>query len=329
MAAKRKQPRWWIAVSILIVGLFSLLGKLQIGPVINSTSTDEQTAQKDVPDHNIPARQAGTIRIATFNIQVFGTSKLENPTVIRRLASLIRQFDLVAIQEIRSVDQTVIPQFVNLVNENGDHYQYLLGDRLGRTSSKEQYAFFYRASLMEPIYGSVYNIEDRQDRIHREPLIGTFRIRDAGGKEPFQFTLINIHTDPDEAEWEVAQTAEVYRFVKSYNQDEDDVIVLGDLNVAAPKLTPLTEIPLLRSVIGSTPTNTARNSQYDHILVDHQNTLEFTGRAGVLDMASFLKVSDQEALELSDHQPVWAEFYTDERRGPEQIASPFDERTVR
>ncbi|TWT62379.1 endonuclease/exonuclease/phosphatase family protein [Rubinisphaera italica] len=335
MAKKKSQASWWIAVGILIVGMFSFLGKLQLGnvlPSIPTVSTGSTSGENPSgPTSQPPAASKDSIRIATFNIQVFGVSKMGKPIVRERLAELVRQFDLVAIQEIRSIDQSVLPNFVDLVNAQGADFKYLIGDRLGRTSSKEQYAYVYRSSLIEPVQGSIYNIEDRLDRLHREPFVGSFRMRSKPGEggEPFSFTLVNMHTDPDEAEYEVGQLAGVYNFVTTYRPEEDDVIILGDLNVNASKLTPLTNIPLLRSVAGTGPTNTRGTKQYDHIVVNHQSTLEFTGRAGVLDMASFLKISPQEALDLSDHQPVWAEFRTTEQRGSIQVASPFTEQTVR
>ena len=47
------------------------------------------------------ARTGGpTIRIASFNIQVFGRAKEQNVAAMQTLASIIQNFDVVAIQEI-------------------------------------------------------------------------------------------------------------------------------------------------------------------------------------------------------------------------------------
>ncbi|MCG6155163.1 endonuclease/exonuclease/phosphatase family protein [Rubinisphaera margarita] len=330
MARKKSQPSWWIAVGILVVGLFSFLGKMQLGPVLPTSDPGNGSASSGGQSGPTspalpPAKAADRIRMATFNIQVFGESKLSDAKVTEQLVKITKQFDLVAIQEIRAADQTLMDRFLAKVNAGGGDYRYLLGERLGRTISKEQYAYLYRVSVIEPIPGSLYTIDDREDRLHREPLVASFRTRTPNGSEPFSFTLINMHTDPDEAEWEVSQLAEVYKFVKSHNPNEDDIILLGDLNVDSSKLQPLTEIPLLRSVAGNAPTNTRGTKQYDHVVVNHQNTLEFTGQAGVFDMAGFFQISQDAALDISDHQPVWAEFSTIEKYGPERLASPFDE----
>ena len=54
------------------------------------------------------------------------------------IVKIISQFDIVAIQEIR--------------DKFGTDYNYVIGPRLGRTSSsKEQYAYMYRADTVEPL----------------------------------------------------------------------------------------------------------------------------------------------------------------------------------
>ena len=60
-----------------------------------------------------------TIKVASFNIQVFGTSKLKKLEVMDILAKVVRRFDVMAMQEVRSKDQTVLPQFVELINAEG------------------------------------------------------------------------------------------------------------------------------------------------------------------------------------------------------------------
>ncbi|MCK4735236.1 MAG: hypothetical protein KAT65_22475, partial [Methanophagales archaeon] len=84
-----------------------------------------------------------TLRIGAFNIQVFGKSKAAKEEVMGVLVKIIRTYDVVAIQEIRDKDQTAIPKLVNLTNANGTQYEYIVGPRLGRSASKEQYAYIY------------------------------------------------------------------------------------------------------------------------------------------------------------------------------------------
>jgi hypothetical protein len=46
----------------------------------------------------------------------------------------------------------------------------------------------------------------------------------------------------------------------------------------------------------------------DNILFPLPATVEYTGRSGMVDLVRELGLSGQEAMELSDHWPIWAEF---------------------
>src|SRR5262249_47995404 len=259
----------------------------------------------------IPARESGTIKIATFNIQVFGRSKLAKPEVMQVLAETIRKFDVVAIQEVRAETDVVRP-FVDLINSAGRHYDYVVGPRLGRTSSKEQYAFIFDAQTIEVDRGSVYTVSDPEDVFQRPPLVASFRVRGPPPSEAFTFTLIDIHTDPDEAESEVNALAQVYRAVQRDGRGEDDIILLGDLNADERKFGLLRQLPNLQWVISGVPTNTRGTKTYDNILFNRAATVEFTGRAGVFDILRQFNLSMAQALEVSDHFPAWAEFSSSE-----------------
>lgn len=54
------------------------------------------------------------------------------------LSRIIKRYDVVAIQEVRSKEQNVIPALLNLVNDADTKYDYVISERLGRTASKEQ-----------------------------------------------------------------------------------------------------------------------------------------------------------------------------------------------
>lgn len=251
---------------------------------------------------------APTVRIASFNIQVFGVSKLNKPPVVQLLAEVIRRFDVVAIQEIRSADDAVMPRFVSLVNASGARYDFVIGPRLGRTSSKEQYAFVYDTARIEVDPRFVYTVPDPQDRLHREPLVAYFRVRGPPPSQAFTFALANIHTDPDETASELDALADVFVGIQRNGTGEDDVILLGDLNVNEYRLGNLGRLPGIRYAVSGAPTNTRRDKTYDNIVFDGRATVEYTGRWGVLDLMREFGLSRDQALEVSDHMPVWAEF---------------------
>jgi len=256
-----------------------------------------------------PVERGGdAIRIASFNIQVFGKSKSNKPHVMDVLSRIVQNFDVVAIQEIRSKDQGILPNFIELINANGRKYDYVIGPRLGRSSSKEQYAFIFDTASVEVDRNQLYTVDDPDDRLHREPLVGWFRVRGPPTESAFTFTLVNIHTDPDETKQELDALANVYRAVRDDGRQEDDIIILGDLNVDDKHLGKLGEISGLEWVISGTPTNTRRTKQYDNIVYHGPSTKEFLGRGGVFDFLRRYNLTQQQELEVSDHMPVWAEF---------------------
>ena len=90
---------------------------------------------------------------------------------------------------------------------------------------------------------------------------------------------------------------------------EDDVILLGDLNAGERQMGRFSQMPGIHWVVaGGVTTNTRQNKAYDNILFHSPSTGEFTGRWGVFDFESMFNLSPEQALRVSDHFPVWAEF---------------------
>jgi endonuclease/exonuclease/phosphatase family metal-dependent hydrolase len=253
-------------------------------------------------------KPADAIRIATYNIQVFGVSKLAKPSVVDILAKIVRHFDIVVIQEIRAQVDTILPDFVAAINADGSRYDFVIGPRLGRTVSTEQYTFVYDTNRIEVDRSSIGTMSDPADLLHREPLVARFRTRVNSTAAPFSFWLVDIHTDPDEAKSEVDVLAGAFQIMQTARPDEDDVILLGDLNASEQQLGRLGQVPGIMWVVTGTTTNTRRNKMYDNILFSRLNTTEYTGRWGVVDVQSVFGLTQEQALEVSDHFPVWAEF---------------------
>jgi deoxyribonuclease-1-like protein len=319
-----------VAILGLIGGFFFLKGKgvSSVDDLIQlASSGKDKTADEslDLP----PIDRAGdTIRIASFNIQVFGESKSGKPHVMRMLTSICREFDVVAIQEIRAKDQGIIPNFVAMLNDGGRKYDYVIGPRLGRTSSKEQYAFVFDTASVVVDRTQMYTVDDPDDLLHREPLVTPFRVRGPQDELAFTFTLVNIHTDPDETDIELDALGDVYRAVANDGRREDDIIILGDLNVDDQHLGRLGEISGITVAVSNQPTNVRRTAQYDNIVFHGRATREYTGRGGVYDFLRKYNMTQDEALEVSDHLPVWAEFSIyeggDGRQGDRIATRPGD-----
>jgi endonuclease/exonuclease/phosphatase family metal-dependent hydrolase len=267
-----------------------------------------------------PVADGETIKIASFNLCVFGTSKLGKPQAMDVLVDVVRRFDVVAIQEIRAQDQTVVPQFIEQINADGSRYDFVIGPRLGRTMSKEQYAFLFDATRIELVPNSAYTVPDPGDLMHRPPMVARFRVHSSSSEPAFSFTLINMHTDPDETDVELNALDDVYLAVQRNPSGEDDVILLGDLNVDEHHLGELGQVPNITWVVSGQNTNTRRSKSYDNIVFDRYRTAEYTGAWGVLDFRSEYQLTLDEALDVSDHFPVWAEFAVREQGAMADVA---------
>jgi len=117
--------------------------------------------------------ESETAKIAAFNIQIFGKTKSEKEEVMNILTKIVREFDIVLIQEIRDASEQTIPNFIEEINQlEGPEYSFIRSERLGRTTSKEAYAYVYNTETVQFIQGADYVYNDVNDVFERDPYIG-------------------------------------------------------------------------------------------------------------------------------------------------------------
>jgi len=117
----------------------------------------------------------------------------------------------VAVQEVRDSSGTALPALLAAVNADGSDYAYIESERLGRTSSKEEYAYFYDQStvaLTAP--DATYPGPEGTDLFHRQPFVAPFTA--CGGT--FDAVYIVVHTDPDEATEEIDALDAVVKYAR-------------------------------------------------------------------------------------------------------------------
>lgn len=255
---------------------------------------------------------ADTIAIANFNIQVFGVSKAGKPAVMETLGHVITRFDIVAIQEIRDKSGTAIKALEKKVDGHGHDYEVVVGPRLGRTSSKEQYAYMYRTDALDFITSYTYD-DSAEDLFHREPFIAHFKAK--GGD--FSFVLITIHTDPDEATSEINALPAVMADARTHFPDESHFLILGDLNADCSYYDEEDSASELRSIdyqwliTNAMDTNLARSQcTYDRIIMTSETAPYATGHANVFRFDTEYGLSAKQAKAVSDHYPVYGVFAT-------------------
>ena len=142
-------------------------------------------------------------------------------------------------------------------------------------------------------------------------LIAKFKTRSGN----FDFVLITIHTDPDEAEEEIHALADVLSQVKGQYKDEDDFIILGDLNADCSYYQENQPNPIQGTewLIPNSADTTVKKTDcaYDRIIITEQAKDCLCGIAQVYRFDTQHNLSYDEAVKVSDHYPVYAVFHLD------------------
>ena len=249
-----------------------------------------------------------TIKIASFNIQIFGKSKSAKEDVMGALVDIVKKYDVIAIQEIKDISQETPHMFLEKINQNGTKYGMVLSDRTGLhendKTSQEQYAVFYNEEKIVALdEGELYN-DSQYDFFQREPLITQLSTLDGR----FTFVMQVIHTKPSSAIEEIDALHEVFEWSKLKYDNETNFIMLGDFNAGCSYASP-EELDLLeiRSenytwiIPDSADTNLAQSvCAYDRIVISNEINDNFTGNWGV--ESTFTNDS------ISDHWPIWFEI---------------------
>jgi endonuclease/exonuclease/phosphatase family metal-dependent hydrolase len=257
-----------------------------------------------------PPAACGIIKVATFNIQTFGQSKMNDTGVAGRLVQILQRYDVIAVQEIRDSSGDAFPALIEKLNAAGSaHYDYVISPRLGRTSSKEQYAFIYNTATVSYAASTVFN----DSAFERPPFAAEFSARDFG------FVLVNIHTKPEKG-YTILEISNLSAAVKAAKQafaGEPDVVVLGDYNADCSyvSVAELDASPLRASgffwVVGDANDTTVRDSTdcaYDRIVMTNATRPAYSGAWGIFRFDAEFGLNESAALDVSDHYPVWAEF---------------------
>ena len=150
-----------LAIMIVSVCLFSVFcgcDPSDMDANLDSTSADNAGSIAPLDPSSgshtpLVGRQA--IIVGSFNIQTFGRGKMSKSEVVSVLVDIARRFDILAIQELRDVQQETIPEFLRLINQNGSHYRAAISQRIGYTdvaSNKrfeEQLVYLYDSDQVE------------------------------------------------------------------------------------------------------------------------------------------------------------------------------------
>jgi len=253
----------------------------------------------------------GQLLVGAFNIQVFGVTKMGKPQVVDVLKKILVRYHVVLIQEIRDASDTAIRDLLREVNSMGQgSFQMMLSERLGRTSSKEQYAYFYRVGVVSVV--TSHQWPDVKDEFERPPY--TVRFRPTSNYAVGDFGFMGIHVKPDDAVKEIDRLVDVYNSVNSL-WSLPHILIGGDLNAACTYVRPAdwanirlrTDSRFLWTIGDNADTTvTTTNCAYDRLVLagSRLQTNYVSGSAVVHRFDTIQGISNALALETSDHYPV-------------------------
>ncbi|KAI8479423.1 Deoxyribonuclease-1 [Branchiostoma belcheri] len=260
------------------------------------------------------------IRIGAFNIRVFGRAKMGKTDVVTVLLQVAERYDVLLIQEIRDASGTAINNFLELLNGRpGNNYSMVISHRLGRTTSKEQYAFLYRNGVGLSI-PDTYTYDDGEesngtDVFEREPYIVKLHSQNTVVQD---LVLIACHTSPSQARYEIDALKDVYTDAV-HRWGIEEVLILGDLNADCDYVprSAWNEIRLRTArrfswLIGDDvdTTVTSTHCAYDRFVGSGSSLLSavISGTVQVYNFQSHYGLTQSQAEAVSDHYPIELEL---------------------
>jgi endonuclease/exonuclease/phosphatase family metal-dependent hydrolase len=193
---------------------------------------------------------------------------------VAALAAVFEAYDLVCMQEIRDIAGTALPVLMAKLNEGSStpKFNSLVSARLGRTSSKEQYAIIWRiaADLSVDVAGATVYDENTIDVFEREPFLVPITLYPST-TQPLALTLVVIHVAPSDAVVEIDALVDVFDSLPPGT----NALLLGDFNAdcsyvsnsAWPSIRLRTDARFEWTIGDDTDSNVASSScAYDRIV---------------------------------------------------------------
>ncbi|NXX58790.1 DNAS1 protein, partial [Scopus umbretta] len=259
---------------------------------------------------------ATTLKISAFNIKVFGDSKMSNQTIADIIVSILLQYDITVVQEVRDTDLSAVKKLMDQLNSVSMHpYSFLDSIPLGRTSYKEQYLFIYRSDVVS-VLGSYYYDDGCEscgtDTFSREPFIVKFSSPTTQVEE---FVMVPLHSEPSSAAEEIDALYDVYTDVVN-KWATNNILLLGDFNADCSYVTSaqwqsirLRSLDACEWLIPDSADTTVAdttNCAYDRIVACGTTLRQDIepGSATVNNFQKTFQLQNKDALAVSDHFPV-------------------------
>ncbi|XP_023081470.1 deoxyribonuclease-1 isoform X2 [Piliocolobus tephrosceles] len=258
---------------------------------------------------------AVSLKIAAFNIQTFGETKMSNATLVSYIVQILSRYDIALVQEVRDSHLTAVGKLLDNLNQDApDTYHYVVSEPLGRNSYKERYLFLYRPDQVSVVDSYYYDDGCEpcgNDTFSREPAIVRFS---CPFTEVRDFAIVPLHAAPDDAVAEIDALYDVYLDVQK-KWGLEDVMLMGDFNAGCSYVKPsqwpsirLRTSPTFQWLIPDTADTTATSTHcaYDRIVVAGTLLQDAVVPDSALpfNFQTAYGLSDKLAQAISDHYPV-------------------------
>ena len=285
-------------------------------PVGGAAATETEnpfTLTRSVPPSNssgldLKRRRPANLKVASWALDGFGPTKLANPVAQQNVARVVRRFDIVALQQIASIERDLVSRLVDIINHGETRYDYVLSKSTGPAERPEQLAFIFDTTRVRVDRQQTYTVQDPANQITFDPLVAWFRAAEPPANLAWTFSLVNRRIDHAPAPGEVALRKEMMTAIRNDGRGEDDVVFAGLFQADDAYLIPSLGGEKIHAAVSNRPTDIFGKYQTSNLLVDTALTSEFVGRGGVLDYARVYKLTAAEAESVSSQLPVYAEF---------------------
>ncbi|MBF2708330.1 endonuclease/exonuclease/phosphatase family protein [Flavobacterium soyangense] len=244
-------------------------------------------------------------KLLFWNLENFGKSKSE--TTISYIANTLRDYDIIAIQEVVAGygGAQAIAKLTDELNRKGAQWDYVINDPTSNSAYKtERYAFLWRTSKIKKI-GKAWLEKKYHLEIDREPYFCTFEY------EKIQFTVANFHaiTKKRQPETEI----KYFKFLPE-EYPSLNLIFVGDFNCPQSHMVfnPLKKMGY-QSILINQKTSLKKECKNGNCLASEFDNMFYNSskitalNAGIITFYKNFN-SLQEARIISDHIPIWMEF---------------------
>jgi len=254
------------------------------------------------------SKKSSNLTLASWNIRHLGGSKTSED--IYQIANILRDFDIVAIQEVVAKDPAgaqAVAKIADELNRMGYKWDYQISDPTKSPSVyvSERYAFLWKTSKVSLVHRA-YLDKELEELCFREPFIASFKQK---GKSE-SFYVVNYHS----RKYDDSPEEEIIHFI-DYPQrlDSNRILIAGDFNLDENHAVwkPLYRKGFKNALKNQRTTLKVNCKNADYLSHSIDNVYYTPGiemvQAGSLDFIGTCE-NLQRGRELSDHLPIYMEF---------------------